>query len=314
MMKNRAPTFSLLLLLSLACFNYDKLGPLGVDVSLKKRRTSVLGYPSDIVFTSTMSASSIPLVSDCFNASLLGTSCGKTLPLFQAPIESCRSFRSQDGKPKEDKLQMVHFSQAMDEECWDMAGRDYKIDHQGARNILDGCEVGIIFPRSLIAYCSCGVWNDKKNVSFYFSGINNPNRTWVKKYASEPNAEVVFTTEGRSIRKQTGAYDYNYYDKLMSSRFALAPNGVFPWTYRFLEGIMCGAIPIVPNRTSPEEQEVGYEYCEVGQPCGLLSNETLRQEAAQRNWFRFVRRHSLVLELFDEQYKKAVKTGVQMNT
>jgi hypothetical protein len=77
----------------------------------------------------------------------------------------------------------------------------------------------------------------------------------------------------------------------------------FPGRIDFSKALcVAGAIPIVPNHTSPEEQEVGYEYCEVGQPCGLLSNETLRQEVAQRNWFRCVRRHSLVLELFDEQY------------
>lgn len=296
-MKNRAPTLFLLLLLSLAFLDYYKLGRLGVDVSLKKS-TSVLGYPSDIVLAS-MSTSSIPLVSDCFNASLFGNSCGKPLPSFQAPLESCRSFRSQDGKPNDALLQMIHFSQAMEEECWDMVGREYEVNHVGGRNILDGCEVGIIFPRSLIAYCSCGIWNDK-NVSFYFSGIENRDRTWLMDYASESKAEVVFTSEGRSIRKQTGVYDYNYYDKLMSSRFALAPNGDFPWTYRFLEGIMCGAIPIVSYRSPPEEQEVGFEYCEVGQPCVLLSNEMARREAAQRNWLRFVRRHSLVLELFDE--------------
>jgi hypothetical protein len=187
----------------------------------------------------------------------------------------------------------------MDEECWDMASREYEFDHKGARNILDGCNVGIIFPRSLIAYCSCGLWNDK-NISFYFSGDENKDRKWVMNYANESKAEVVFTSEGRNIRKQTGVYDYNYYDKLMSSRFALAPNGLFPWTYRFLEGIMCGAIPIVPYRRSvPDGQEVGYEYCDVNQPCVLLGNETARREAAQRNWLRFARRHSLVLELFD---------------
>jgi hypothetical protein len=186
----------------------------------------------------------------------------------------------------------------MEEECWDVTGKRYDANHKGARNILDGCEVGIIFPRSLVAYCSCGVWSDK-NMSFYFSGIEYGGRTWVLDYANKSKAEVTFTSEGRSIRKKTGLYDYPYYDKLMSSRFALAPNGDFPWTYRFLEGIMCGAIPIVPHRTVPEEQEVGFEYCEVGQPCVFLINETARRQAAQRNWLRFVRRHSLVVELFD---------------
>ena len=60
---------------------------------------------------------------------------------------------------------------------------------------------------------------------------------------------------------------------------------------------MCGAIPVVSKRLQPEEQELGYEYCQALQPCELLEDEEKRKAAAQRNWLRFVRRHSLVTEL-----------------
>lgn len=268
--------------------------------SSESASSKFLGYPLDVVTEATKSNSTIPLVSTCFNDSMTASqsSCGKPLPPFESPLEVCRSFRARNGSPTQNLLQQVHFEQAMAEECWDMTGRDMAVQHRQARNVLDGCAVGIIFPRSLISYCSCGVWNINKPISFYFSGIMNSERkgSWLISYINETDAKVYFTVNGRSIRKNTGLYDYPYYDKLMSSRFALAPDGDFPWTYRFLEGIMCGAIPIVSKRPRPEEQELGYEYCEALQPCELLEDEGKRRIAAQRNWLRFIRRHSLVTE------------------
>lgn len=41
------------------------------------------------------------------------------------------------------------------------------------------------------------------------------------------------------------SWDQEYYDFLLNSKFALCPSGVYVWTYRFFESIMCGAIPIV---------------------------------------------------------------------
>lgn len=271
----------------------------------------VLGYPLDAVSAAATGNTTIPLVSSCFNASMTRKSCGKPLPPFESPLKTCHSFRAFNGTGTKNLLQQVHFEQAMDEECWDMTSRTYKVDHKGAHNILDGCTVGIIFPRSLIAYCSCGVWNYNKNISFFFSGFQNAERkgSWLMSYANETDAQVNFTMTGRGIRKRTGLYDYPYYDNLMSSRFALAPDGDFPWTYRYLEGIMCGAIPIVSKREKPEEQELGYEYCEARQPCALLQDEEARRKAAQRNWLRFVRRHSFVTELNNPVQETNVQSG-----
>lgn len=265
--------------------------------------SQLLGYPLDSVTAASNSNSTIPLVSSCFNTSMTRSSCGTPLPPFESPIETCKSFRARNGTPTQNLLQQVHFEQAMAEECWGMTGRDMEVQHREARNVLDGCSVGIIFPRSLISYCSCGVWNTNKPISYYFSGIQNSARkgSWLMSYINETDAKVYFTVNGRFVRKNTGLYDYPYYDKLMASRFALAPDGDFPWTYRFLEAVMTGAIPVVSKRLVPEEQELGYEYCEALQPCELIEDEEKRRKAAQRNWLRFIRRHSLVTEL-DEHF------------
>lgn len=265
----------------------------------ERTASDLLGYPIDAVLQAAKSISTIPLVSTCFNSSINVSSCRQPLPRYDSPINVCKSFRAQNGTPTQNLLQQVHLEQAMTEECWDTTTRDVEIQHREARNVVDGCPVGIIFPRSLIAYCSCGVWNTNKQISYYFSGIMNTERkgSWLMSYRNDTDAKIYFSANGRSVRKNTGVYDYPYYDKLMSSRFALAPDGDFPWTYRFLEGIMCGAIPVVSKRLQPEEQELGYEYCEALEPCELLEDEGKRIAAAQRNWLRFVRRHSFVTEL-----------------
>jgi hypothetical protein len=107
----------------------------------------------------------------------------------------------------------------------------------------------------------CGLWKPNQNITYFFSGFPTVKHDWVEKYYSgEPNSEIVFTTKGRNVREQTGLYDYAYYDKLMNARIALAPDGDFVQTYRFLEAIMCRAIPVLrrEDTESEAEQEIGY--------------------------------------------------------
>jgi len=246
--------------------------------------------------TTNETTNGVPLVSTCFEKY---ERCKEapSLPLPGAPASTCQSFRLTKGTPENSFLQLIHLEQALNEDCIriDEPKKQIAIDHKNARNVVNGCAVGVIFPRSLVAYCSCGLWQTK-NITYMFSGFNNAKRKWVSEYANHPDAQVQFTQSGRDVRKETGLYDYDYYDKLMASKFALAPDGAFPWTYRFLEGILCGAIPVIPKRTEPEEQEVGYKYCVHNEPCTLADDETARRQAAQHNWQRFLRRHTLVME------------------
>ena len=241
----------------------------------------------------------VPLASSCYSQvyQKQGT-CGKPLPSMHDPISSCRAFRDEVSHgATEEYLQKVHFRQALAEECWE--DDDVQLDHEHARGInANGCAVGVIFPRSLVGYCACGVWNSQKTISYSFSGARSPERveSFLMDYLHAEGASVVFTNVGRDIRKETGKYDYPYYDRLMESKFVLAPDGEFAWTYRFLEGIMCGAIPIIEHRDTPEEQELGYHYCEAGHPCIYIDDDALREKAARQNWIRFLRRHSLVME------------------
>lgn len=260
-------------------------------------QASFLGFPMHAVAAANLAITTVPMVASCFAKNDTCKDQG-SLPQFQSKPETCQSFRLSKGTPKEGVLlQRIHLEQTLHEECIIVDKNKMSIDHPNARNVVNGCTVGIVFPRSLIGYCECGVWQPK-NISYFFSGFETPGRMWVWDYSNNTAARVEFSQSGRNVLRETGLFDYDYYDNLMASRFALAPDGDFHWTYRFLEAIMCGAIPIIPKRSTskPEDQELGYEYCVHKEPCLFMSNETGRQKAAQRNWLHFLRRHTLIME------------------
>ena len=136
----------------------------------------------------------------------------------------------------------------------------------------------------------CGLWAEK-TTPFFYSGKFKPQRSWVNDFRNQTGAIIDDAPNGRNALKETGLFDYQYYEKLKQTKVALAPDGDFHWTYRFLEAVMCGAIPLVK---SVKEQEIGYHICKVGEDCVLLRDDGARQQAVWHNWKVFIQRHSLL--------------------
>lgn len=63
------------------------------------------------------------------------------------------------------------------------------------------------------------------------------------------------------------SWDQEYYNFLLRSKFVLCPSGVYIWTYRFFESILCGAIPIV-EKSSPCYN--GFKYFNMNQDLDQL--------------------------------------------
>lgn len=70
--------------------------------------------------------------------------------------------------------------------------------------------------------------------------------------------EINFTNNGRHFPRK--AWDEEYFNRLLNSKFVLCPDGDFVWTYRFFEAIICGAIPIVENKCNAYE---GFRYLTI---------------------------------------------------
>jgi hypothetical protein len=271
-----------------------------------------------------------PLVKICLNSTdkagprvFQKPSCGNPLPMSSNSsawngvidtknlLEQCNNFAlNAKGSKTTELLQLLHLRQALDDECWSKAAEnDIGVRHKGAKDRIMDCWTGVIFPRQLIGYCQCGVIASSlnKTISYFFSGHTGKggNREWVNLYINKSSAKVGYNVGGRDVRKETGTYDWDYYDNLRNSQFALAPDGEFyVWTYRFMEALMCGAIPVLDRRkVRSNALERGYHHCLVpkdGQDeessCPYLHDPLLRQKAAIENWKNFVRRHSFVKE------------------
>ena len=149
-----------------------------------------------------------------------------SLPDVNDPL-SCDVHKLQTGTPSRQKNQEIHLRKALKEECYQH--ESIQIKHSEAREIVSKCQLGVIFPRSLVSYCMCGLWSDK-TTTYYYAGKPTEKRMWIYDYENQGGAEIDDAPNGRNVLKKTGIYDYDYYDKLKSTKFALAPDGDFHWT------------------------------------------------------------------------------------
>jgi hypothetical protein len=66
-------------------------------------------------------------------------------------------------------------------------------------------------------------------------------------FTSKGKKNVLITASEKGRKFPGKSWDNDYYMMLANSKFALCPSGDAgcPWTYRFFEAILCGAIPLV---------------------------------------------------------------------
>lgn len=72
------------------------------------------------------------------------------------------------------------------------------------------------------------------------------------------NYKIRFSNNGRIFPIK--AWDQEYYNRLLKSKYVLCPNGDFIWTYRFYECIICGAVPVVENECNAY---LGFKYLTI---------------------------------------------------
>jgi hypothetical protein len=81
--------------------------------------------------------------------------------------------------------------------------------------------------------------SNAKSQDVFFQGAISEKRVWLSSYET--------VTEPRYGRTAGTQYTFHadHYAGICRNRFALAPAGDCPWSYRFFEGIMCHAIPVL---------------------------------------------------------------------
>lgn len=148
----------------------------------------------------------------------------------------------------------------------------------------------LLYPQAVVSRCR-DKWLRERSIRFSFSGLVTPDRkrtleSWCRTCLGQ---EVAITgsgdtyirrllrpfSVGRRKKRALAAiglhlftsdrgrvfpekvWDDAYYNTLGDSRFVLCPDGDFIWTYRFFEGVLCGAIPIIEHACPLYD---GFEY------------------------------------------------------
>lgn len=126
------------------------------------------------------------------------------------------------------------------------------VNHETPSVTYKGKTRPLVFPRGLIRA-------EQKDIDYFFQGtIQGREGDW----DNFPNATIIESGAGRDF--PTKAYDPDYFDKMARTKFALVPNGVsFPWSYRFFEAVLSGAVPLVEE---PLPLYDGYKFFIIGQP------------------------------------------------
>jgi hypothetical protein len=134
-----------------------------------------------------------------------------------------------------------------------------------------------------------------KRKLFYKLNINKP---LLKRL---DNLFINSSIRGRVFPEKS--WDIQYYNFMLRSKFILCPSGIYIWTYRFFEAILCGAIPIVEKSTSCFDGFIYYNMEEE------LSNLKWSKEIIDFNYKLCIDRITLSerdIQLISEKIKQSI--------
>lgn len=139
-------------------------------------------------------------------------------------------------RPKFAVIQEYFFYSALTEQG--LPAERIEIDHHSGR--CWSSETGwlpMTFPMSLVERVAA--ISKEKSIDYFFRGVVSPGRDWLHSYSG--------VEESRFGRRKSTKFtvDHDYYCRLSSARFGLAPVGSCPWSYRFFESILCWSMPVL---------------------------------------------------------------------
>ncbi len=211
-----------------------------------------------------------------------------------------------------------------------------QINHSLPLTSIFSIEKPLIFPKVIINYLKES-WPKSRKFEYSFSGLISPERkkiieNWLfvsfhkqyilnrETYSYRLKRKIFFKLNiHKPLIKKFGkfsmyssnkgrifpdkSWDDDYYNFLLKSKFVLCPNGVYTWTYRFFETILCGAIPIV-EKHSPAY--TGFKYYTMDEK---LSNLLWSKEIAEYNFKLCIER----ITLSEEDSSSILNEIIQLN-
>lgn len=143
------------------------------------------------------------------------------------------------------------------------------IDHDKGKNWINDLEFGIKYPDSHLTKIESTL-NIDKSITFYFNGFmgdDEGRRSLLKPFEAVPKALIISSSHGRK-RRLKGEVNLEYYAGLGKSKFGLCPHQLdWPgswshmWTYRFIDCVIAGSVPVLFRKTPLAESFVsGFNF------------------------------------------------------
>lgn len=174
-------------------------------------------------------------------------------------------------------LQEYFFRQALSE--IGIEGGDVEVDHYYATCTHSQVgKVPLVFPEGYISRVAS--MPKKKTQEYFFKGVISDKRAWLRDYDN-----VGDSSYGRNPETKYN-FDESYFQNLCASKFALAPTGDCPWSYRFFEGVMSYCIPVLGD----EDEDIfadGYAYFRNSDA------KVYDTPACETNYQKFLESHTL---------------------
>jgi len=225
-------------------------------------------------------------------------------------------------KPKtlksEKLLQMHWFTKATKED--QNHTLDISVDHRTSVCYLDKNAFPLCYPRTHVVLLR-SMWrkSSERTIDCVFVGLLNektPRKLWVKNFSQIGNSVVRESLRGRS-KTQKFEFDEQYFQHMCAAKYALCPTDIYRWSYRLLEAVMCGAIPIL------QSQDVDFNAFEAPFHC-YYSDQPAEQWVYRHDWVEenykmFLDKHTLyttsaMKSLFAKslQGQRKIKTDVEI--
>lgn len=185
---------------------------------------------------------------------------------------------------------------------------DIGIDHNLGVSRVNSVLIPVVYPRAW-ALRAQQLHNSPKLNRFWFKGFpgkDNSRLELLAPFESRSDSAVMYSNRGRQVDNKR-QYDKEYYSELAQSEYGLCPHQLdWPgdrnqlWTYRYIECLFTGVIPVNFRRTALGTEFVGTTYFEWDDEILEKENTHPSVEAIQHNLEQAQKRFLLT----EEQVKR----------
>lgn len=162
-------------------------------------------------------------------------------------------------------IQEYNARQAIEESGQEVV--EFKLNHSLPNIVFNGQEYELLYSNKHIDRCA-KLWNEKRPINVLYRVNSNGVERIVKALSwqvKNPQTKLDVQIITYDTRKDVSIkfFDDDYLSSLSKSKFYLVPDALnrqgdyMVWTYRFIDAVFCGAIPVVET---PCELYDGFEY------------------------------------------------------